>query len=259
MNRINRRSLLSWLGASTAAALSPLSAFSATGPSQPQGVLSLESFRLIQPDHVAALHDYFAGTLLPLMDRVHTGAKLVLEAVVAPHTPQALFLSAFSGFDQMLEVRARMAADPAARQARADLESAHVGVLDQIHSQVLLTSAGAAPARFASFGEEGTLFELRSYHAPGWQDSPPALVAAIFQRAGIRPAFRASSGVGEHLPRFTHLIPFASLAEREQAWARLEADPEWKAVQQDSIDTHGYAVKVTEKSIYKLAPYSRWA
>jgi hypothetical protein len=48
-------------------------------------------------------------------------------------------------------------------------------------------------------------------------------------------------------------MPFESLAAREDAWARLDAETEWIEIQGKS------SVKITGKSIYKLAPYSRWA
>ena len=53
------------------------------------------------------------------------------------------------------------------------------------------------------------------------------------------------------MPRFTYLVPFASLAAREEAWTRLEADAEWINMQRESAAT------VTGKSIHKLAAYSQ--
>jgi len=59
--------------------------------------------------------------------------------------------------------------------------------------------------------------------------------------------------------RFTYLIPFENLAARQQAWSRLDGDSEWIDMQRESVARHGCAAKVTAKSIYKLAPYSRLA
>jgi len=120
----------------------------------------------------------------------------------------------------------------------------------------------AAPRslRFPAYSERlgAGIFEIRSYQAPGWHDGPPARLSEVLNRAGIDPIVSASTAASEHLPQFTYLIPFGSLVEREEAWARFEADPEWIDIQQESAPRHG-SVQVTTKSIYKPAPYSRWA
>jgi hypothetical protein len=69
----------------------------------------------------------------------------------------------------------------------------------------------------------------------------------------------AATAAGEHLPRFTYLIPFEDLAARHEAWSRIDADPEWIDMQRESVARHGSAAQVTGKSIYKLAPYSQLA
>jgi len=158
-------------------------------------------------------------------------------------------MAVFSSFDEMLEIRARLASSPGIRQARAELESARV--LEEVRSQVLVVSQESLrfPADLKSF--QMGIFEVRSYDAPAWHGGEPAGVAAVLRRAGIHPIVNAATAAGEHMPRFTYVIPFASLAAREQAWTRLDADPEWIDMQRAS------AITVTGKSIYKLAPYSR--
>ncbi|HYM05491.1 MAG TPA: NIPSNAP family protein [Terriglobales bacterium] len=254
---MNRRALLSWLGASAASSLNPVSAGAEAQPQKKTWVVSLESFCATGADQMPGLHAYLAGTLLPFLKQVHDGPRICLEAIVAPHAPQALLLAAYSSFDEMLDIRGRTASHPGIRQARADLESARV--LDQVQSQVL--TAARESLRFpADCDRLATgVFEVRSYYAPGWGDRPPARVSAVLSRAGIRPILNGSAGASEHLPQVTYLIPFASLAAREEAWARADADPEWIDMQRESIARHGSAVKVTGKSIYKLAPYSTWA
>jgi hypothetical protein len=249
---ISRRALLSWLGVSAGAcavsAGSPLSAVTGARSAQNPRVINLESFCIARAEHEAHLHSYLAGTLLPRMEKLHEGPRLCLDAIVAPHTPQAALLSVFSSFDEMLEIRARLASSPGVRQARADLESA--GALEDVRSQVLLVSEDSLsfPADLRSLKKN--LFEVRSYDAPAWQGGEPARVTTVLRRAGIYPIVNAATAAGEHIPRFTYVIPFASLAAREQAWTRLDGDPEWIDMQRES------AVTVTGKSIYKLAPYS---
>lgn len=250
---ISRRVLLSLLGASAGAcavsAGGPLSAV--TGARSPKGtrVVNLESFCIAHGNHETRVHAYLADALLPRMDEIHQGPRLCLDAIVAPHTPQAALLAVFSSFDEMLDIRASLASSPRIRQARADLESARV--LAEVRTQVLVVSQESLrfPSDLKSF--QTGVFEVRSYDAPAWHDGEPTRVISVLGRAGIHPIVNAATAAGEHIPRFTYVIPFASLAAREQAWTRLDADPEWIDMQQES------AVTVTGKSIYKLAPYSR--
>jgi len=258
MNHMNRRTLLSWLGAFVAGTVAPLSTMAGTRRQKRVGILSLETLGVAHADQMPQLHAYLEGALLPVLHRIHEGPKLVLEAIVAPRTPQALLLTGFASFEEMLDIRGRITADWATRQSRADLES--VPILDHVQSQVLLIDPESLlrlPP--ASKPLETGVFEIRSYHAPGSHEAPPENLAAVLNRAGIHPLLEASTGVGEHLPRFTYLIPFASLAARQDAWASLETNPEWLNLQRESLVRHGAPIKVTEKSIYKLAPYSSLA
>lgn len=257
---ISRREVLSWLGVSAGAcavsAGSPLSAAPVKGRSAgDKRVLNLESFSLTKVDHSARLHAYLRDTLLPRMEEIHKGARLWLDAVVAPHTPQVALLAVFSSFEEMLDIRASLASSPCLQQARADLESARV--LEAVQSQVLVVNQESLrfPADLESL-KTGVL-EVRSYDAPGWRDRAPSHVTDAFCRAAIHPIVNAATAAGEHMPRFTCVIPFESLAAREQAWTALDADTEWMAMQRESANKYGAAVTATSKSIYKLAPYSR--
>jgi hypothetical protein len=234
---MNRRSWLSSLGLSAAGSLAGLPAVADTQANTRSWTLSLESFRVSYPEQMARLHAYLSGTFLPHLAQVHHGPKMFLEAIVAPHTPQALVMTVFRSFDEMIEIRNKIAAHPDIQRARADLESGD--------SQILVAAADSLQFRGGPDRRRSGIFELRTYHAPAWPDRPPAAAGAAFLRAGIDPILTASAA-GEHLPRFTYLVSFENLAARQEAWGRLDGDSEWS----------GLEAKVTGASIYKLAPYS---
>ena len=114
-----------------------------------------------------------------------------------------------------------------------------------VNRRILVAAADSFQFHDGTDRRRGGIFELRSYRAPAWRDRPPAAASAAFRRAGIEPILSASAA-GEHLPRFTYMVPFENLAVRQGAWARLDADTEWSGIE----------AKVTGASIYKLAPYS---
>ena len=234
---MNRRALLSSLGISAAASFTGLYAITSSSPTKQTWVVSLESFRANHADQMPHLHSYLGGTFLPYLTQIHCGPKMFLDAIVAPHTPQALVLTAFPSFAEMIEIRGKIAAHPDIQRARADRECGE--------AQILITSADSLQFHTGPTRRREGIFELRAYHAPAWRDRPPAAVNAAFRRAGIRPILTASAA-GEHVPRFTFLVAFESLAVRQEAWGSLEADSEWSELE----------AKVSGASIYKLAPYS---
>lgn len=179
---------------------------------------------------------------------------MFLEAIVAPHTPQVLFVAAFTSFDQMIEVRGNVAAHPDIQRARADLDRA--AALGPAQSQILLATQDSLNFEMKPTRRQTGIFELRSYRAPAWRERPPLAVAEALRRSGIYPIVNASAAAGEHLPQFTYLIPFPSLAAREQAWTRFAADSGWVALQRESAARFGSEAKVASASIYTLAAYS---
>ena len=252
---MNRRSWLSALGLSTAGGLAGFSAVTESQAGKRTWVLALESFRVSHAEQMPRLHSYLGQTFLPLLDQVHRGPKMFLEAIVAPHTPQVLFLSAFTNFEEMIETRRKVAAHPGIQRAYADLDSGNAGV-EPAQSQILVATEDSLAFHPRPTRRETGVFELRSYRVPTWRDRPPAAVSAAFRRCGIHPILNACSAAGEHLPRFTYLIPFPSLAARQEAWTRLDADPDWIRLQRESYDRFGSDAKVSSASIYSLALYS---
>ena len=234
---MNRRTLLSALGISAASSFVSLSAINNLGRTKQTWVVSLESFRASHADQMPLLHSYLGGTFLPYLTQIHHGPKMFLDAIVAPHTPQALVLTVFPSFAEMIKVRSKIATHPDIHRAYTDRECGE--------AQILIASADSIRFQVAPACHRDGIFELRAYRAPAWRDRPPAAANAAFRRAGIRPILTASAA-GEHVPRFTFLVGFESLAVRQEAWGSLEADSEWNDLE----------AKVTSASIYKLAPYS---
>ena len=253
---ISRRSALYWLGVSAggAGALNAFSAFAKTRPANGTRVISLESFCVTDAAQMTHLRSYIADGLLPCMDQLRNTPRMCLEAIVAPHTPQTLLLTVYSSFNEMLEARTLIASDPRVRRAWAGIESAQV--LDDVRSHVLIVSEESVRFPAESALAKSGLFEVRTWHAPAWREGPPPEVGSVLSRIGIHPIVAGATAAGEHLPRFTYVVPFDSLAARQQAWARLDGDAQWTEMQRESITRYGSSVRTTAKAIYTLAPYS---
>src|SRR5579864_1670834 len=257
VHMISRRSALYWLGVSAggAGALNTFPAFAKnTRPENGTRVIACESFCVTDAGQASHLRSYIAEVLLPCMDQLRNSPQMCLEAVVAPHTPQTLLLTVYSGFNEMLEQRARIASDPSVCRAWAGIESAQV--LDDVRSHVLIVNEQSVRFPAASASVKSGLFEVRTWHAPAWRGGPAPEVSSVLRRLGIDPIVAGATVAGEHLPRFTYVVPFESLAARQHAWDRLDGDAQWMEMQRESITRFGSGARTTAKAIYKLAPWS---
>jgi len=88
----------------------------------------------------------------------------------------------------------------------------------------------AAPASGLVGKFPNALFELRVYRTGSTRVEP--CLETIFPRVGIHPVLRQ---------KLTYLIPFENLTAREQAWNRLNADPEWHQVRRE-VDSYQFGL-----------------
>ena len=58
------------------------------------------------------------------------------------------------------------------------------------------------------------------------------------------------------MPNLTYMIPFATLADRETAWDKFGADPEWVKARADSVAKGGQIVNYNSITMYRATPFS---
>jgi hypothetical protein len=223
----------------------------------------LEMFSLRQGTQPARLHDYLSQTALPALNKVHTGPKIVLEALVAPQTPQVALILGFQSVAEFWSVRARLNEDKDLEKAFEAWQTGPEAPFEQ-QTNVLLEATNYSPEAVPLDPPPKTprIFELRVYHSPSQQHlkavherfAGPEI--KIFHKVGVNPILYASTVIGPNMPNLTYLIPFEDLAAREKAWNAFAADPEWVKARKESIDQHGQIVSYNQISLYKATPYS---
>ena len=57
-------------------------------------------------------------------------------------------------------------------------------------------------------------------------------------------------------PELTYLLGWESLNERQEAWERFHADPEWREVRHRTTEERGLLVARTHSSILRPLPFS---
>jgi hypothetical protein len=246
---LNRREFFELWGGPTA--LIGLDPQYANGP-----IFIAEQFLLDNGKQLERLHTYLRDALVPAVRAESGGRHFVLEAIVAAHQPQVLYLQEFESVERWREVTQILHENKGLRAAHAqfDRETPYAG-----RNVSLYAATNYCPPEGGA--GDAKILELRVYQAPSiWQTNGlherfagPEI--PIFHRCGIHPLLYLSGLAGTQLPNLTYLTPFASLAEREAAWSRFQGDPEWHAARQSSIEQHGYTPRVIQISLYKPAPY----
>lgn len=181
-----------------------------------------------------------------LQQRRWHGPALVLEALVAAHMPQVLVVEEAGGMDELHLRDEDDAAEP----------------LFESVATTLIEATAYSPLLAVGEAAGGRIFEWRVYHSPTLRQfialherfAGPEI--PIFHRTGIHPVLYGSTVCGPHMPNLTYFTPFSSLADREQAWTRFQADPEWHRVRQESIDRSGQIANEISIALYRVAAYS---
>ncbi len=222
----------------------------------------LEQFFLENGTQPGRIHEFFSKALLPALEHVHPGPKIFLEALVAPHMPQAAFIIGVESCEQLWSIAKALFADKDFSRA---FEQWEVGEPPYVASAASLLEATEYSPEIALPEKPPAaprIFELRTYHSPTARQlkalherfAGPEI--KIFHRVGVHPILYASTVFGPDRPNLTYLTPFDSLAARERAWRAFAADEEWIRVRRESINRSGQISSVIRISLYRAAAYS---
>jgi hypothetical protein len=257
---MHRRSFFGVIGG---LGMTPAAEPAQTGNGKRTRIFLLEQFFLKQGTQLSRLHEYFSQAALPALGKIHTGPRIVLEALIAPHQPQVALILGFQSISEFWSVRAGLNQDKDLDKA---FEAWQTGPEPPFENQTntLMEAADYSPEIVPVDPPPKTprIFELRVYRSPSYRHLKvihnrfAGAEIKIFNRVGVNPIFYASTVAGPSMPNLTYLTPFDDLATREKAWNAFAADPEWVKVRKESIDQHGQAVNSTQISIYRAASYS---
>jgi len=226
-------------------------------------IFVLEQYYLKNGTQAGRIHEHFSKAAIPALNKVHSGPKIFLESLVAPHMPQVAVIIGFQSLEEMWNVHTKVLADPELLKSFENWEN-HPEQPCEHASIVLLEATDYCPEikQDSTPREKPRIFELRTYHSPTWRQlralherfAGPEI--KIFHRVGVNPILYSSTLVGPNMPNLTYVIPFENLAAREKAWDAFGADPEWIKVRKESIDKHGQISSVSQVSLYRSTPYS---
>jgi len=221
----------------------------------------MDYFHYRQGDQGARINQFFSS-LVPLLTK-HVNTLGVFTAVLTEHTQTTLVLSGFSSFDEMTAAGRAVEADSGYQKAHEEFERGAEPPYDTAERQLLAaTDFSPEIVPLAEKPKSPRYFELRVYHSPTQRQlrlvherfAGPEI--AIFHRSGVHPIFYADTIIGRELPNLTYMIPFATLADRETAWDKFGADPEWVKARADSVAKGGQIVNYNSITMYRATPFS---
>jgi len=250
---MQRRNFLGVLGA--------IGMTQAATPPKKTRFYAVEQFKLRSGRQAPRLHEFFSQAMLPALNKIHSGPKIILNAEVAPHMPQATLIVGFSSLEEMENVRAKMYADDAVNKKWTSLEGG-LPIFDSLDSAVLQAADYSPEIAPSAADATPRVFEMRVYHAPtgrhlqGLHERFSGGEIGIFHRVGIHPVLYASTMIGPDQPNLVYLIPFTDLGAREKAWSAFAADSEWAKVRKESNEKYGAIPDVIQMSLWRATAYS---
>lgn len=225
------------------------------------GFYELRFYKLTQGDQGSRFGEW-ARKVIPILNK--NGAKPVgvFQVAIGPDTPAQVMLLHHDSLKTAEEFWNKVSEDAGWKAAVQAWEDSPDQPYFKVDS-VLLKATSYSPPLEATSDNEPRYFELRVYHSP----SAKQLVALherfggpeikIFHRVGIVPILYGETVIGENMPNLTYLTPFKSLAEREAAWARFGADPDWAKVRDESVKRSGQIVRNINFWILRATSYSQ--
>ena len=253
---MNRRSFFSSLAA--AGVLAPSAQ---TQPNRKTHFYRMDYFSYRQGDQGNRINRLFESQMPLLTKHIHTLG--IFTGVLTPHLQTTLVLSGFASNEEMFAAGHAVEGDSGYQKAWDEFERGAEPPYDTAERHLLVaTDFSPEIVPPAEKPKSPRYFELRIYHSPTARQlrlvherfAGPEI--ALFHKHGVHPIFYADTIFGSEIPNVTYMIPFATLAERETAWDKFGADPEWLKVRAESIAKGGQMVAYNNITMWRATPFS---
>jgi hypothetical protein len=262
--KIHRREFLKTsLVASTAAALTGLTASAVAATATAQEYFELRAYRLKPGAPHTLLDAYLEKALIPALNSRGIKAVGVFTEPEAKDGSAVWVLIPHSSLESVASVTAALNADPAVQAAGTEyLQSptkANPG-FDRLDSWLLLAFAGlpqlAVPA--LAHGGQARIFELRVYES--YSELKALNKVAMFnageigvmQELNLSPVFYGQALVGRDLPHLAYMLCSPDRATHQKNWTAFTQHPVWQKLKSDPQ----YADNVSKVTSRFLVPAS---
>lgn len=231
-------SALSLAGAATGAAQ-----ISAAGPKAAAEYYDLRRYQLVSGPGTKLTGNYFAGALIPALNRLGIGPVGAFSIYFGPDTPAYYLLLASTKLETLVTADIQLSKDTGFLKAAAPFWDAPGGAPPYITIESTLLRAFEGYPKLivptAATKKEKRIYQLRTYVSPTNMDHVRKVEMfhhgefGIFAKAGAAGVFYADALIGPRLPSLTYMLSFPNMEALEAVWDKFSADPEWKKLSAD--------------------------
>jgi len=231
-------SALSVAGAATAAAQSP-----AAGQKAAAEYYDLQRYQLTNGPGTKLTDRYFAGALIPALNRLGIGPVGAFSVYFGPETPAYYLLLPSMKLETLVTANLELAKDNVFMKAAAPFWDAPGGAPPYIRIESTLLRAFEGYPKLtvpaAATKKEKRIYQPRTYESPTNMDHVRKVEMFhhgefdIFEKAGAAGVFYADALIGPRLPSLTYMLSFPNVAALEATWEKFGADPDWKKLSND--------------------------
>ena len=229
-------SALSMAGAATADPQSP-------GAKAAPEYYELRRYQLASGPGTRLTDHYFAGALIPALNRLGIGPIGAFSVYFGPDTPAYYLLLPSAKLETLVTAELELARDTAFMKDAAPFWDAPGGSPPYITIESTLLRAFEGHPKLAvpstAAKKERRIYQLRTYVSPTNMDHVRKVEMFhhgefdIFAKAGAAGVFYADALIGPRLPSLTYMLSFPDMTALETVWEKFGADPDWKKLSAD--------------------------
>jgi hypothetical protein len=229
------------LSLSAAAGQAPQS--SGDGPKSAAEFYDFRRYQLASGPGTRLTDQFFAGALIPALNRLGIGPVGAFSVYFGPDTPAYYLLLPSTKLETLVTADLELARDSVFMKAAAPFWDAPAGAPPYIRIEsTLLRAFDGYPKLIvppAVAKKEKRIYHLRTYVSPTNMDHARKVEMFhhgefdIFAKAGAAGVFYADALIGPRLPSLTYMLSFPNVEALEVAWDKFGADPDWKKLSAD--------------------------
>ncbi|HTX35798.1 MAG TPA: NIPSNAP family protein [Bryobacteraceae bacterium] len=239
---MDRRNFLSTSLSASALSLAGAAVATAQSSAAPE-YYDLRRYQLASGPGTRLTNQYFAGALIPALNRLGIGPVGAFSVYFGPDSPAYYLLLPSTKLETLVTADLEVAKDTAFMQAAAPFWDAPGGSPPYITIESTLLRAFGGHPKLAvpptAAKKEPRIYQLRTYVSPTNMDHVRKVEMfnhgefEIFAKAGAAGVFYADALIGPRLPSLTYMLSFPNMAALETVWEKFSADPDWKKLSAD--------------------------